>query len=350
MKLIKIFFITIISISILSCSSDEDSQIDSENDSITTPSGSKVSSLLMSTNEYNAWKSNDQFSDGLYREPLVKGIYKKFSDKYDFIFLVLNEEKIPEGINYYGKNIGVSNKITGIFNGGGIYDYSSSYGSTGKLKSVMQLSSLGFLQNGPALHELMHNWANYALPTENVSGTGDGLSSYSYSGHWGFTGGSTKGQLGGFKQSTLQDLGSNQYSVEPFGAFANGGNSVPYNELELYLMGMTPVSSVNQFDLFSNITSFVTSSSKYNFTANTKVTYGPNELESLLGVRSPSSLESQKEFDLLLIVLTDKTLTDGQWKTMNDAAEWFSFKGADQYSSFNFWEATNGIGSINIGN
>ena len=355
MKLFKAFSITIISISIISCSADEDPQndsqviIDSENHSITTPSSSKVSSLLMSTTEYSAWKSNDQFSDGLYREPLIKDIYEKFTDKYDFIFLILNEEKIPEGISYYGKNVGVSNNITGIFNGGGIYDYSSGYGSSGKLKSVMQLSSLGYLQNGPALHELMHNWANYALPTENVE-TGNDVSSYSYSGHWGFTGGSTRGQLGGFNQSTLEDLGNNEYSVDPFGAFANGGNSVPYNELELYLMGMTPVNSVNQFDLFSDITSFVPSQSKYNFTANSKVTYGPNELESLLGVRSPSSLESQKEFDLLVIVLTDNPLTDSQWKTINDAAEWFSFKGNDEYSSYNFWEATNGIGSINIGN
>ena len=365
MKLSKIFLIIITLITLSSCSSnDDDPQNDSQvvidsgensnNNSsqnsdhlITTPSGNKVSSLLMSSSEYNDWKSNDQFSEASYREAIVKDIYKEFSDKYDFIFLVLNEEEIPEGINYYGKNIGVSNNITGI--GGGTYDYTSDYGSSGKLKSVMQLSSLGFLQNGPALHELMHNWANYALPTENVE-TGNDVSSYSYSGHWGFTGGSTRGQLGGFNQSTLEDLGNNEYSVDPFGAFANGGNSVPYNELELYLMGMTPVNSVNQFDLFSDITSFVPSQSKYNFTANSKVTYGPNELESLLGVRSPSSLESQKEFDLLVIVLTDNPLTDSQWKTINDAADWFSFKGNDEYSSYNFWEATNGIGSINIGN
>ena len=365
MKLYKIFFIIIILISITSCSSsDDDPQndsqvvIDSENNSnsnsnqnsdhlITTHSGNKVSSLLMSSSEYSNWKSNDQFSDGLFRETLVKDIYKQFSDQYDFIFLILNEDDIPEGINYYGKNIGVSNDITGI--GGGTYDYTSNYGSSGKLKSVMQLTSLGFLQNGPALHELMHNWANYALPTENVDQTGTNLNSFSYYGHWGFTGGSTKGQLGGFKQSSLEDLGSNQYSVDPFGAFANGGNAVPFNELELYLMGMTPVGSVNQFDLFNDITSLEVNNDKYIFTAN-KVSYGPDELESLLGARSPNSSDSQKEFDLLIIVLTDNALTDNQWTRINDAAEWFSFKGADELYFYNFWEATNGIGSINIGN
>ena len=366
MKLSKILLIIITLITLSSCSSnDEDPQNNSDvvidtgdssnyNSSqnsdhlITTYSGNKVSSLLMSSSEYSDWKSNDQFSDGLVRETLFKDIYKHFSDKYDFIYLILNEDDIPEGISYYGKNIGVSNDITGI--GGGIYDYTSDYGSSGKLKSIVQLTSLGFLENGPALHEILHNWANYALPTENVAQTGTNLNSFSYFGHWGFTGGSTKGQLGGFKQSSLEDLGNNQYSVDPFGAFANGGNSVPFNELELYLMGMTPISNVNQFDLFNNITSFEVNSDKYIFTAN-KVSYGPDELESLLGVRSPSSSDSQKEFDLLIIVLTDNALTDDQWTRINDAAEWFSFKGADEFDySYNFWEATNGIGSINIGN
>ena len=116
MKLYKIFFILIILISVTSCSSsDDDPQNDSQvvidsgensnNNSsqnsdhlITTPSGNKVSSLLMSSSEYSDWKSNDQFSEASYREAIVKDIYKEFSDKYDFIFLVLNEEEIPNTI------------------------------------------------------------------------------------------------------------------------------------------------------------------------------------------------------------------------------------------------------------
>ena len=365
MKLSKILLIIISLITLSYCSSndeDPDTELDelidvednSNNNSnqnsdhlITTHSGNKVSSLLMSSNEYNSWKSNDQFSEASFRESIIKDIYKQFNDQYDFIMLILNEDEIPEGINYYGKNIGVSNTINGI--GGGIFDYTSNYGSSGKLKSVIQLSSLYYLQNGPVLHELLHNWANYALPTENVDQTGTNLNSFSYYGHWGFTGGSTPGQLGGFKQSTLEDLGNNKYSVESFGAFANGGNSVPYSELELYLMGMIPLSSVNQFTLFNDITSLEIVNNKYIFTAN-RVDYGSSELESLLGVRSPNSIDSQKEFNLLLIVLTDRTLSNTQWDLITSAADWFSFKGADEISLYNFWEATNGIGSINIGN
>ena len=68
-----------------------------------------------------------------------------------------------------------------------------------------------------------------------------------------------------------------------------------------------------------------------------------------MGVRSPNSIDSQKEFNLLLIVLTDRTLSNTQWDLITSAADWFSFKGADEISLYNFWEATNGIGSINIG-
>jgi len=314
---------------------------------ITSPSQSKASSLLMTSSEYSQWINDDQFRDGFFRNNLFKDIYKRFTDKYDFIFLVLNEENIPQNINYYGMLIDVSNNVSGI--GLSQYDYSSDYGSSGKLKAVMQLTGLSFLQNGPALHELMHNWGNYSLPSENVDDAGSNLNSYSYYGHWGFTGGSTLGQLGGFKQSTLQDLGSNQYSVSAFGPFANGGNSIPFNEFELYLMGMIPLSSVNAFDLFNKITSLEITDAKYTFSANSRITYTQDILENLLGPRLPSYTASQKEFNLLVIVITDSPLNDEQWNTINTVAEWFSFEGPDDSYLYNFWEATNGIGSIVIG-
>ena len=352
MKKILLIFVLF---SLTFCSDDQgdddqeviDNQISLSDHLITTSPEGKVYSLLMTSSEYNDWKSKDQFTNTSIREELFKDIYKNFSDNYDFIFLVLNEEDIPENINYYGMLIDVSNDINGL--GLDQYDYSSNYGSSGKLKAVMQLTGLSFLQSGPALHELMHNWGNYSLPSENVDEIGSNLTSYSYYGHWGFTGGSSQGQLGGFNQSSLESLGSNQYSVDPFGAFANGGNSVPFNEFELYLMGMIPLSSVNTFDLFKNITSWEPSETNFNFTANSRITYDQDAILSLLGSRIPDSSNSQKEFNLLVLVLTEKELTDGEWNTINSAVDWFSFNGADNSFLFNFYEATNGIGKVIVG-
>jgi|GEM_PF-690591 len=311
-----------------------------------TNSNSGVYSLLMTSTEYDDWISNDGFIDKEVGNLIFKDIYKKFPDDYDFIFLVLNEPDIPEDMDYYGQLRSVSNTITGT--GMNPYDYSSEFGSEGKLKAVIQLTSLDYLRWGPSLHELMHNWGNFGFDTYDVNQPGDNITSYPIWGHWGFTGGSTKGQLGGFEQSTLLDLGDNNYSVAPFGTFANGGNSVPYNELELYLMGMVPLSSVAPFDLFSDITAWSVTETAYEFTANTRTTYDNAAIENLLGTRSPSFEDSQKEFKVLVVVLTDEALTTEEWNTIDATAERFSYPGVDD-SSLNFWEATNGVGSIIIG-
>jgi hypothetical protein len=311
-------------------------------------SNNRVSSLLMTESEYSSWVNNDGFTDGSLRLELIKDVFKKFPDKYDFIFFVLNEPSIPSSLFYYGKLIGVSNDVQGI--GNYIYDYTSDYSSSGKLKAVMQLTGLEYLKYGPALHELAHQWANFALPTHSVDAPGSDITSYLYGSHWGFTGGSTNGQLGGFTQSSLIENGNNSYTVDEFGPFANGGNGIPYNELELYLMGMIPISSVSNFDMFTDITSLTVNSLTFDFTASIRTTYTPESLEEFLGERVPSIGDSQKDFKLLVIVITDAPLSDDEWNKVDATAEWFSKKGADGTSFYNFWEATNGVGSITIEN
>ena len=349
MHKINILFLFIVSCLLLTCSNSDDNvnpDGDTEHD-FELHSNNRVSSLLMSKREYKSWKDNDDFSNTEKRHSLFKDIYKKFTDKYDFIFLILNENEKPSNINYFGKLIGVSNNIEGI--GKSIYDNSADYGSSGKLKSVMHLPGLNFLKNGPSLHEIAHNWANSALETHNVDGTGNGLTSFPYWGHWGFTGGSYRGQLGGFDQSSLIENGGNSYTVDPFGPFANGGNGVPYNEFELYLMGMLPLSSVSNFDMFTDITSFSPSSSNYTFSAS-KTSYSPSSLEDLLGKRNPGYENSQKEFKLLIVVLTDESLSEDEWNIVDNTAEWFSKKEDDGTYLYNFWEATGGVASISIEN
>lgn len=340
-KLINIILITFL---FLSCKDDDKVNPDSK---FETHTNKRVSSLLMSKNDYSDWVNNDGFSDSEKRKTLIKDIYTKFSDKYDFIFLILNESTKPSNLKYYGKLIGVSNKVTGI--GLNAYDNSATYGSSGKLKSVMQLCALEYLRNGPSLHELMHNWANFGIETHAVDALGNNLTSFDYRSHWGFTGGSTKGQLGGFKQSTLDYLGSNTYSVDPFGFNANGANTIPYTELELYLAGMIPISSVSDFDVFNNITSFNENGSKYEFVASKRTTFTSSSLEQLLGKRVPDHNNSQKSFNLLTVVLTDTPLTEDEWNAVDATAEWFEKKESDGVSPYNFFEATNGIASIKMG-
>ncbi len=323
--------------------------LNAQTHTIEIDSNNRVASLLLNTTEYSDWKTSNEFNKLRMESELVRDIYKKFEDNFDFIFLILNEGTRPSNLPY-GQLREVSNDISGI--GKAIRSTNVElYGPLEKLKGIIHLNQKDFLQNGPALHEVMHNWANYGIPTESV-GFGTNVQSYNYQPHWGFTGGSTKGQLGGFKQSALVENGGDSYTVAKFGLTANGGNSQPYNELELYLMGMISISNVTDFDVFTNITSFTYNSiaDNYDFEASTRTTYTPESLEALLGTRIPSSDSSQKDFKLLVIVLTDEPLTSEEWDFFDDSSEKFGRNSVNGLSTYNFWEATNGLGTLETGN
>lgn len=315
---------------------------------ITIHKNQRVASLELTPEEYASWIAEDGFLKWNPRvgANFLKEVYQKFKDEFDYVFFVLNESERPSTILYDGINIRISNNVTGI--GLAISNFSSGAGSSGRLKSVMQLSRKDYILNGPTLHELMHNWGNYAIKTSTFFGT---LNS-DYRPHWGVTGGNTPGQLGGFVQSTLKtnvDGNPKKYQVGFFGHNANYGNSVPYNEMELYLMGMIPITSVTPFDVFRDITSF--DFSTYTFTANTRVTYDQSRIISELGMRSPSWVDSQKDFRLLIIVLTDTPLTEPEWDLFDTQSEIFGRRSDDgDPNNFNFWEATGGRGTIETGN
>ncbi len=305
----------------------------------------RVASLQMTAQEYSDWIDNNEYTVTDIREALFQDIYQKFNDQFDFIFLILNEDTRPDNLPF-GQLIQVSNAVSGI--GLSMFDNSANYGSDGQLMAVMHLTQRNYLRSGPSLHELMHNWGNFGIPTESVSAPGTGLMSFPFIPHWGFTGGSTPGQLGGFEQSTLVDNGSGSYTVDAFGPNANGGNSVPFNETELYLMGMKPISSVTDFDVFADITSLTINPDDFDFEASSRTTYTSESLESLLGARVPASSTSQKDFTALIIVLTDAPLTTAEWDQVDGDAEKFSRTSSDGSSTYNFWEATDQMGTIDF--
>ncbi|MGC6491109.1 MAG: T9SS type A sorting domain-containing protein [Flavobacteriales bacterium] len=307
----------------------------------------RVSSLLMTPQEYESWVANYDYGDQEKREDLFQDIYQKFEDDFDFIFLILKETNLPPNMPT-GELKQVSNSIQGI----GLNDFNdcSNYGSEEKLQSVIHLARFNYMLLGPSLHELMHNWGNFGITTHQLYQTGTGLNSFEFIPHWGFSGGSSKGQLGGFNQSTLVENGNNNYTVDAFGGFANGGNSVPFNEMELYLMGMIPLNQVSDFDVFKNITTNIDNNGTKNFTASERITYTSSLISSELGERIPNSINSQKDFKALAIVLTDSALTDDEWTQVDNDIVQFSHIGADQSSIYNFWEATNGLGTITFGN
>jgi len=322
--------------------------VQSQEGVLTIHQNNRIASLQLSSTDYNSWVANDEFrNDGNKKRALTQNIYESFSDEFDFIFYILNEEDTPTGIGYAGVYSSVSNAVQGI--GANIFDFSVSYGSSGKLKGVIQIPSRRLIMNGPTLHELMHNWANRAIDANQFDRSGNSVSSGS---HWGYVGGSSKGQLGGFDISTLIENGNNSYTVDRFGSFANGGNSIPYNELELYLMGMIPASELSDFEVFTGLSNFSSDpvTRKYTFSATTRTVYTPSMLVAKVGERIPNSVNSQKDFRILTIVLTDTPLTEAEWNTIDEQIERFGRSSDEGTNLLNFWEATGGRGTLDVEN
>lgn len=319
---------------------------------ITVGQNNRYCSLELTAQEWTDWNDNDAYNDQAKREALTQELYGTFEDDFDFIFYVLNNADRPSALSYTGQLIQVSNTTTGIGSYMSVFDNSSNYGSNGKLQAVMILTKKTDLLLGPSLHELAHNWGNFALDAKNFY-----TSEYSAIPHWGFTG--CGGQLGGFAQSELTtnvDGNPNKYTAlidgDPFGTFANGGNSVKYSNFEQYLMGMIPASDLTSFDMFSGITSYDYATGT--FEASTKTTYDKNSLVALMGDRTPTSATSQKDFKILVCVLTPSALSTADKSSFDFDTENFDREAPTDYNIsqnggfHNFYTATNGIGTVDL--
>jgi hypothetical protein len=190
------------------------------------------------------------------------------------------------------------------------------------------------------LHELAHAWANFAVDT--------GLPA-----HWNFSS-SGGGQLGGFDGQTLQDLGGGRYQATngkpgftTFGQNANGGNSVPYSDLELYLMGMRAAAGTPDL-LVANSPAFVDPANGI-FSATGFTTHTIDSIIARLGQRVPDVASSPKNFKILVVVLARADLSDANFDSLDEDVRLFGLPGDDgRTGEFNFWEATRGIGTLTV--
>ncbi len=261
-------------------------------------------------------------------------IYEYVKDDYDFIFMLNVEEEQPEGL-YFGRHTPVQNHVSGT--GSNLYDNTGTYGSEGRLKGIIHMPRTVYVKSGPFLHEIAHYWANHNFLETTVGG------------HWGYA--SVGGQLGGFDE--LVDLGNNMYrgrlnGNNNFGTFANGGNSVPYGNAELYLMGLIPADELQSISFARNAERTGNSGE---FSADEIVTYTPQDLIEQHGERVPSYANAQKTFNGLAIVLSVSAISQEIADRLNEDLENFSRAANpdDSWSSINnFWEATQGKGTMNI--
>ena len=100
---------------------------------------------------------------------IARRFYRYFSDDYDFLVV---RSALPLSNNLHGQNFNVRNDISGI--GLSKFDYTEEFGSAGRLQSA---TFINLRLNGPLIHEVAHNWANYI----------DGFGGEFWGGHWGLS-------------------------------------------------------------------------------------------------------------------------------------------------------------------
>ena len=270
----------------------------------------------------------------------VTCFYRYYEDEFDFLMLLDNvgdDEDIT--LPYHGIYGGVRNDVEGV--GQRIYSPGDRWGAVEKLQGVMHFPKAGYIRSGPTLHELMHRWANYVVP------------SISYS-HWGFS--SADGQLGGFDIDNLINHGDGRYSAGDFGPFANGGNRVPYSPIELYLAGFIPPEDVPDLWvaedgewLDSEDGAPVLDDNGFGmFTASRVRTYSIEDIIAEHGPRVPESAHAQHDFRAAAILLTDEDhpATEEILDLVSSDVAWFSHPGNDDHYLSNFFEATGGKGTM----
>ena len=268
-------------------------------------------------------------------------IYRWFDDAFDYLLFLLNLDDFVPEIPFLGRYYSAWNETQGT--GHSIY-FDSGFGSDRKLRGVLFFPFYSALVYGPSLHELLHSWANYTVPTVLAA-------------HWGFS--SANGQLGGFDLDTLVDLGGGQYTTtRSFGTFANSGNTVPYSSIELYFAGLIAPEEVPDLWVAENGAWLRDEDNKvvrseYDtavFTADFEI-YTIEDIRAEHGARIPDHNNSQKHYRAAVILLIDEdhpaTLEIKQ--QVSEQVNQFSYQGTDKSDMFNYYEATGGRSTITMG-
>ena len=278
---------------------------------------------------------------------LAREFYVHFEDAFDFLFVVSNlaSPSANEMHTYYGNYLGVKNSVEGT--GAEAYDRSDSHGTETRLKGIIHLTFNDAILRGPSLHEVMHAWANHAIPSPEPF-------------HWGFS--SANGQLGGFDLANLAELGGNRYSAGGFGTFANGGNSVPYSPIELYFAGLVPSEEVPDTWfaedgrwLYENGRQVLDDAGNPVFVADKVSTWSVEDIVRRFGMRTPRVNDAQNTFQAALVLLVDSRNTAhvSTLDELSEAVRLFAGPGEELPEGFpklryNFVEATGGRATLSM--
>ena len=283
-------------------------------------------------------------TDPIDFEALARVFFTHYEDAFDYLMVLSNlpGHRDNEHYTYYGIHLSVQNDVEGT--GKSRYSRNQELGSAGRLNAILHFPYNTALLSGPSLHEILHSWANYTIPT-------------AAGGHWGFS--SANGQLGGFDRANLVDHGGGRYSAGDFGLVANGGNGVPYSPIELYFAGLIPPTEVPDLWVAEDGTGLKDASGNWVyddagnqiFTASKVSTWSIERIVAEHGVRIPDSRQSQKELPRRPYSGCRSTAPGAEkhaGRIECGGAAYSLMLAEDDSQLFNFWEATGGRATLTM--
>ena len=251
--------------------------------------------------ELFGWGDRFLFEQG--QKSAYQVFYDHFPDDRDYLFhLDLAHFRLPrtQGPEITVKNairgIGLRSNVPGAANEWDVFDYSARYGSSGKLQSVTELTRLS-----------MSFWI---FNQRVVSRFGMNIDRY-LTEHQGWDKGLGVGGSGWTMPNTFRDVIEREtdstYRVFPINCVAFV--CAPYNDFELYLMGLLPEEAVEDTVWFLQNAEFVDYEGFNRYRADAFVPVTIHDIVAALGPRVPSWADAPKDFRAGLIVPYDRPLT-----------------------------------------
>ena len=277
--------------------------------------------------------------------------YEHFNDEFDFLIFFPNVLRREIELEPRSRDGAFFNHVKNDVQGIGLNTFSdnSNRESAGKLQGVIFSSvyepyhpifEYSNFREGQLLHELMHRWANFVVPTN-------------FGPHWGP---SSPGGVLGDDISNMIDHGDGKFS-------AINIRRVQFSPIELYLAGFIPPEEVPDFQIAEDVEWFppeIVEDDKgpivnFIFTASGIKTYTIEDIIAEHGPRVPGHLQAQKDFRaaVILLVSEDYPATREILESVSDDVLWFSHAGEvglekGHWQVPNFYEATGGRGTITM--
>jgi flagellar hook assembly protein FlgD len=255
---------------------------------------------------YNA-DNPDSTVNAVPRQAIAQEFFKTHKDEYDYLVIFTNfdfamPDKEKAALGFFE---GVKNEIQGL--GLEVFDYTTLYGSNGKLQGTIDMGNLAKIANNPLdpkfeetlgvlSHEMMHRWAAY-VKFKDANGAISSAMLGRDSSHWSFLLDSGGSLMYGNK---WQDNGNGSFtSTTPQSEMKF------YNPLELYLMGMLDKSKVPPMLLITNPDVDTTQLPQAGVTVTGTGQYITiDQIIAAMGPRVPSASTSQKSFKTAFILVT----------------------------------------------